>query len=174
MKLFYEWGRNKEGDREGEIAIETKRFNCNYFIWCVANCNDFYGCKSYNNPNFQNFGVGLFAISIGILFCAYSIWQVFEQKKLISYSSDLRIEKKRAVIDKLLQEENIRSVTKEDNYVRYNQFEKRSTYSYDISLVYSESCYFINAIQVGAKLNWFSEDGVNEIIDKIKKVEAEL
>ena len=157
---------------KGKLPITSRdKFGIAFCIICSA-CLIAIGFAIYMNPNFKN-SLGAFCgLSCGILYAVYTIWQVFEQKIIIAYNCALPMFKKQFLLDELLQSQEIYISKKEDYFTSYS--ESKGWFSYTINILYSESGFYINAIKTRGKLYWFSKDTANDIIDKIRELEAKL
>jgi hypothetical protein len=110
---------------------------------------------------------------------AFMGWRwLWSNKKLIPYLSTLTYDEKTDIIEKLLTQPGLTPiskswVTKAVKFYGFN-YKKGSLSNYSIKLLYNESGYFVNSIIGFGQSGNFSSDTANEIIDKIKKLEAEL
>ena len=132
------------------------------------------GILAYNNPNFQNFTEMLCFLSFCMLFGIYLIWQFSHEKELIIYLNTLSIAKKNDVLEKLTSDPDVKFVDRKDNYYCIAMYSDDRWGNYTVTIIYNESAYGINSIWGSGRTARLSGDISEEIIDKIKKVEAEL
>ena len=96
------------------------------------------------------------------------------------YLSSSSFDKKTEVLEKLLKNPNVipnKKLWKERNeqplyYIL--TYKKGFLMNYLVKILYNETGYYINSIIGFGQSSAFSSDNVNEIIGKIKTIEAEL
>ena len=161
----------KKAIEKGKLPIKTVDVivMISYLILVLVGIYEFKRLVSLQNNIF------LFLFTICLILLAFEFWQIFAIKKLIAYSSNLTTDKKISVIDKLVQLRGIYSVTRKNHYTQYEEkaISRYLISHYQIAILTSEDSYYINVVNNGGRLFWFSKDKANEIIERIKKVESE-
>ena len=119
----------------------------------------------------------LFAFIILIPIIVLIYWQCFLIRKLTPYLSTVSLDKKTDVLERILSEynSNYDDDDREDSIYKFTIIEKGYFGNwYSVTIIYNEFGYYINCnISVG-KMRDISTGKTNEIIKKIKKLEAEL
>ena len=161
---------------EGKIPINTfdKAFIAMMTIFaCVIL---YFSIKTYVKWGFATMLWSLFiGIFFGSLMCYQALWN---KKQLLQYKSSLPYDKKVEVLEKLLTEPDLKPiskfwVTKTPNFYGFN-YDKGFLSNYSITVLYNESMYYVSSIKGTGRSAWFSNVTANEIIDRIKKIEADL
>ena len=128
----------------------------------------------YINPDSMNPSGMLGGAILVLLMIGYSSWKIIYQKALITCQSSLPVYKKMSIIEKLKDELNLQLVEKEGEYCKFCISKVEDSDEYTVIIIYNESGYAVNSISGSGRSRWLSQDKSQEIIGKIKNLEAHL
>ena len=123
----------------------------------------------YQN-NHSLYKVLMFILFIGVIL-GFRVYNIFQAKKLFRYSSTITLERKKEILDKLIDDPNIRY---SDEFIldNYYSFSERT---FSVIILYDDSGYYVNStLSLGRMGGELASPKMTEIIRRIQKLEAEL
>ena len=123
----------------------------------------------YSCQNNQSIPISLMIILFIGGFCSFLIYSIFQTKKLFGYSSTLLTERKKYILEKLVDNPDIycSDEFREDNYYRFSER------TFSITVIYDDSGYYVNSTHSSGRVEELASPKMTEIIRRIKKLEAE-
>jgi hypothetical protein len=171
---------------ENEIkeAIERKKFavdNLDKFVILILSITSLfflYLCVKCFTEN--RIGTAICLFIMGSAYCGFSLFRIFNNKKLFPYMSTLSYDRKTRVLEDLIKEPQIETphkLWKDRNEKRiYFSFTYKKSFiqNYEVRILYDPMGYYINSNIGFAQSHKFSSDNANEIVSKIKEIEASV
>jgi hypothetical protein len=162
--------------KNGKLSLNTGDTATILTVIAISVIAIYFSISTYIRWGFPS---ALWTLIIGVFFISFTLWRfLWFNKQLIQYKSDLTYDEKTEIIEKLLTQPDLKPISKfwvakRPNFYGFN-YRKGVLSNYSIIALYNESGYCVSSIIGITQWAWFSPDTANEIIDKIKKLEAEL